>query len=181
VLPTIQAPAWTAEVAPKTYRGPPARYLPGVPGGALVDSLAVYENVLRLGTPPVRVVAVSTGVIEAGHGRAAEARVEGINIATHRLARRAEAERRHRPRHRLAALLEVERPVVLFDGRRPRWTRSEDNFLRLLRLRGVAAVVFVSHQAARDPPDHRSSAVFRMVNRSGIDRRKAPTRVNYTG
>lgn len=48
----------------------------------------------------------------------------------------------------LAKLLEVERPVVLFDEPTTALDQEhEDNFLRLLkRLRGVAAVVFVSHR-----------------------------------
>ncbi|MCV7256732.1 sugar ABC transporter ATP-binding protein, partial [Mycobacterium hackensackense] len=48
----------------------------------------------------------------------------------------------------LAQLLEVARPVVLFDEPTTALdSEHEDNFLRLLeRLRGVAAVVFVSHR-----------------------------------
>ncbi|MGU3498478.1 sugar ABC transporter ATP-binding protein [Mycobacterium sp. C31M] len=120
---------------------------------ALIDSLPVYQNVFfgweqlfrtRLGGLDHRALrraaaealgkADVDGVdIDAPTGLLAPGQKQSLDIA------RVTA---------LAELLEVQRPVVLFDEPTTALdSEHEDNFLLLLqRLRGVAAVVFVSHR-----------------------------------
>ncbi|MBI3224173.1 MAG: sugar ABC transporter ATP-binding protein [Mycolicibacterium cosmeticum] len=142
------------EIAPKTYQEANKLGIFRVfQDAALIDSLAVYENVFfgwehlfrtrtgGLDRRALRKVAVQAlkdaqldGVdVGAPTGRLTPGQKQSLDIA------RVTA---------LAQLLQVERPVVLFDEPTTALdSEHEDNFLRLLeQLRGVAAVVFVSHR-----------------------------------
>ncbi|WP_029112856.1 sugar ABC transporter ATP-binding protein [Mycobacterium sp. URHB0044] len=120
---------------------------------ALIDSLAVYENVFfgwehlfrtraggldrralrRAAVDALNEAGVDDVDVGAPTGRLTPGQKQSLDIA------RVTA---------LAQLLQVQRPVVLFDEPTTALdSEHEDNFLRLLeRLRGVAAVVFVSHR-----------------------------------
>ncbi len=142
------------EIAPKTYQEANRLGIFRVFQEAnLVDSLAVYENVFfgwehlfrsrtggldrralrRAATEALDKAGVDGVDISAPTGRLTPGQKQNLDIA------RVTA---------LAQLLEVARPVVLFDEPTTALdSEHEDNFLRLLeRLRGVAAVVFVSHR-----------------------------------
>ena len=142
------------EIAPKTYQEANRLGIFRVfQESALVDSLAVYENAFfgwehlfrsrtggldRRGLKQATEVALhDAGVdgldVTSPTGSLTPGQKQSVDIA------RVTA---------LAKLLEVERPVVLFDEPTTALDQEhEDNFLRLLqRLRGVAAVVFVSHR-----------------------------------
>lgn len=142
------------EIAPKTYQEANRLGIFRVfQEPALVDSLTVYENTFfgweryfrsRTGGLDRRALrrAAATALAEAGAddvdpsaptGRLTPGQKQSLDIA------RVVA---------LAQLLEIERPVVLFDEPTTALDQQhEDNFLNLLqRLRGVAAVVFVSHR-----------------------------------
>ncbi|MBI3213110.1 MAG: sugar ABC transporter ATP-binding protein [Mycobacterium sp.] len=143
-----------SEIAPKTYQEANRLGIFRVfQDAALVDSLAVYENVFfgwerlfrsRSGGLDRRALrrAASAALEKAGvdgvdvgapAGRLTPGQKQSVDIA------RVTA---------LAQLLEVERPVVLFDEPTTALdSEHEDNFLLLLQqLRGVASVVFVSHR-----------------------------------
>ncbi len=119
----------------------------------LVDTLPVYQNVFfgwehlfrtRLGGLDHRALrrAATTALETAG--------VDGVDVSapTGLLAPGQKQSLDIARVTALAELLEVERPVVLFDEPTTALdSEHEDNFLLLLkRLRGVAAVVFVSHR-----------------------------------
>lgn len=142
------------EIAPKTYQEANRLGIFRVfQESALVDSLAVYENAFfgwehlfrsRIG-----------GLDRRGLKRATEvalhdAGVDGLDVTSPTgLLTTGQKQSVDIARvTALAKLLEVERPVVLFDEPTTALDQEhEDNFLRLLdRLRGVAAVVFVSHR-----------------------------------
>lgn len=142
------------EIAPKTYQEANRLGIFRVfQEAALVDSLTVYENTFfgweqhfrsRAGGLDRRALrrAASEALAQAGAadidpsvptGRLTPGQKQSLDIA------RVVA---------LARLLEIERPVVLFDEPTTALDQEhEDNFLNLLQqLRGVAAVVFVSHR-----------------------------------
>lgn len=143
-----------ASIAPKTYQEANRLGIFRVfQDTALVDHLAVYENTFfgweRLfrsrtgGLNRKALLAAATEALAAAGvtdldptqptGRLSPGQKQSLDIA------RVVA---------LAQLLEIERPVVLFDEPTTALDQEhEDNFLTLLdRLRGVAAVVFVSHR-----------------------------------
>lgn len=142
------------EIAPKTYQEANRLGIFRVfQEAALVDSLAVYENAFfgwehlfrsRSGGLDRRRLKRATE--EALH----EAGVDGIDVSlpTGSLTPGQKQSVDIARVTALAKLLEVARPVVLFDEPTTALDQEhEDNFLRLLeRLRGVAAVVFVSHR-----------------------------------
>jgi ribose transport system ATP-binding protein len=142
------------EIAPKTYQEANRLGIFRVfQEAALVDSLAVYENAFfgwehlfrsRSGGLDRRKLKRVTE--ESLH----EAGVDGIDVTlpTGSLTPGQKQSVDIARVTALAELLEVERPVVLFDEPTTALDQEhEDNFLRLLqRLRGVAAVVFVSHR-----------------------------------
>lgn len=142
------------EIAPKTYQEANRLGIFRVfQDPNLIDSLAVYENVFfgwehlfrtrtggldrralrKAATDALQRAEVDGVDVSAPTGRLSPGQKQSLDIA------RVTA---------LAELLEVPRPVVLFDEPTTALdSEHEDNFLRLLeRLRGVAAVVFVSHR-----------------------------------
>lgn len=142
------------EIAPKTYQEANRLGIFRVFQEAnLVDSLAVYENVFFGWEHLFR--SRTGGLDRRGLRRAAaealgKAGVDGVdvNAPTGKLTPGQKQNLDIARVTALAQLLEVERPVVLFDEPTTALdSEHEDNFLRLLeRLRGVAAVVFVSHR-----------------------------------
>jgi ribose transport system ATP-binding protein len=142
------------EIAPKTYQEANRLGIFRVfQEAALVDSLTVYENAFfgwehlfrsRSGGLDRRKLKRVTE--ESLH----EAGVDGIDVTlpTGSLTPGQKQSVDIARVTALAKLLEVERPVVLFDEPTTALDQEhEDNFLRLLQqLRGVAAVVFVSHR-----------------------------------
>lgn len=142
------------EIAPKTYQEANKLGIFRVFQEAnLVDSLAVYENVFFGWEHLFR--SRTGGLDRRGLRRAAaealgRAGVDGVDVNA-QTGKLTPGQRQNLDIARvtaLAQLLEVERPVVLFDEPTTALdSEHEDNFLRLLeRLRGVAAVVFVSHR-----------------------------------
>ncbi|MCV7424074.1 sugar ABC transporter ATP-binding protein [Mycobacterium yunnanensis] len=142
------------EISPKTYQEANRLGIFRVfQESALVDSLAVYENAFfgwehlfrsrtggldrrklkRTAEEALNDAGVDDLDVTSQTGSLTPGQKQSVDVA------RVTA---------LAKLLEVERPVVLFDEPTTALDhRHEDNFLRLLeRLRGVAAVVFVSHR-----------------------------------
>ncbi|BBZ29371.1 ABC transporter ATP-binding protein [Mycolicibacterium madagascariense] len=142
------------EIAPKTYQDANRLGIFRVfQDAALIDSLAVYENAFfgwehlfrsrtggldrrrlkRITEEALHTAGVDGIDVTLSTGALTPGQKQSVDIA------RVTA---------LAELLEVERPVVLFDEPTTALDQEhEDNFLRLLqRLRGVAAVVFVSHR-----------------------------------
>jgi ribose transport system ATP-binding protein len=142
------------EIAPKTYQEANRFGIFRVfQESALVDSLTVYENaffgwehLFRSRTGGLDRKALKRATEKALH----EAGVDGLDVSlpTGRLTPGQKQSLDIARVTALATLLEVERPVVLFDEPTTALDQEhEDNFLRLLqRLRGVAAVVFVSHR-----------------------------------
>jgi ABC-type sugar transport system ATPase subunit len=142
------------DIAPKTYQESNRLGIFRVfQEPALVDSLAVYQNVFfgwehlfRSRTGSLDNRALRRAATQALH----DAGVEGIDVSlpSGRLTPGQKQSLDIARVTALARLLEVERPVVLFDEPTTALDQEhEDNFLRLLqRLRGVAAVVFVSHR-----------------------------------
>jgi ribose transport system ATP-binding protein len=142
------------EIAPKTYQEANRLGIFRVfQESALVDSLAVYENAFFGWEHLFR--SRTGGLDRRGLKRATEAAlhdagVDGLDV-TSPTGSLTPGQKQSVDIARvtaLATLLEVERPVVLFDEPTTALDQEhEDNFLRLLqRLRGVAAVVFVSHR-----------------------------------
>lgn len=142
------------EIAPKTYQEANRLGIFRVfQEAALVDSLAVYENAFFGWEHLFR--SRSGGLDRRKLKRVTEeslhkAGVDGIDVTlpTGSLTPGQKQSVDIARVTALATLLEVERPVVLFDEPTTALDQEhEDNFLRLLqRLRGVAAVVFVSHR-----------------------------------
>jgi ABC-type sugar transport system ATPase subunit len=142
------------EIAPKTYQEANRLGIFRVfQESALVESLAVYENAFFGWEHLFR--SRSGGLDRRALKRAAEAAlqeagVDGLDVSlpTGHLTPGQKQSLDIARVTALATLLEVERPVVLFDEPTTALDQEhEDNFLRLLqRLRGVAAVVFVSHR-----------------------------------
>ncbi len=142
------------EIAPKTYQEANRLGIFRVfQDAALIDSLAVYENVFfgwehlfRSRTGGLDRRALRRAAAEA----LSAAGVDGVDVGapTGRLTPGQKQSLDIARVTALAELLEVQRPVVLFDEPTTALdSEHEDNFLRLLqRLRGVAAVVFVSHR-----------------------------------
>lgn len=142
------------EIAPKTYQEANRLGIFRVfQEAALVDSLAVYENaffgwehLFRSRSGGLDRRKLNRVTEESLH----EAGVDGIDVTlpTGSLTPGQKQSVDIARVTALAKLLEVERPVVLFDEPTTALDQEhEDNFLRLLqRLRGVAAVVFVSHR-----------------------------------
>ncbi|MEH3141838.1 MAG: sugar ABC transporter ATP-binding protein [Mycobacterium kyogaense] len=142
------------EIAPKTYQEANKLGIFRVfQDAALIDSLAVYENVFfgwehlfRRRTGGLDRRALRRAATEA----LAKAGVDGVDVGapTGRLTPGQKQSLDIARVTALSDLLEVQRPVVLFDEPTTALdSEHEDNFLRLLqRLRGVAAVVFVSHR-----------------------------------
>ncbi|MDX1891308.1 sugar ABC transporter ATP-binding protein [Mycolicibacterium sp. 050158] len=156
VLPHDGGSLWLdgREIAPKTYQEANRLGIFRVfQQAALVDSLAVYENAFfgwehlfrsrSGGLDRRRLKRVTEEALHA-------AGVDGIDVSlpTGSLTPGQKQSVDIARVTALAGLLEVERPVVLFDEPTTALDQEhEDNFLRLLqRLRGVAAVVFVSHR-----------------------------------
>ncbi len=142
------------DIAPKSYQDANRLGIFRVfQEAALVDTLPVYQNVFfgwehlfrsctgglnhralrRAATKALDAAGVDSIDVGSPTGRLAPGQKQSLDIA------RVTA---------LAELLEVDRPVVLFDEPTTALdSEHEDNFLLLLkRLRGVAAVVFVSHR-----------------------------------
>jgi ABC-type sugar transport system ATPase subunit len=142
------------EIAPKSYQEANRLGIFRVfQEPALIDALDVYENaffgwehLFRSRTGGLDHRALRRAATEALH----DAGVDGIDVTlpTSRLTPGQKQSLDIARVTALARLLEVERPVVLFDEPTTALDQEhEDNFLRLLqRLRGVAAVVFVSHR-----------------------------------
>jgi ribose transport system ATP-binding protein len=142
------------EIAPKTYQEANRLGIFRVfQEAALVDSLTVYENaffgwehLFRSRTGGLDRRRLKRATEESLH----EAGVDGLDVtlSTGSLTPGQKQSVDIARVTALAKLLEVERPVVLFDEPTTALDQEhEDNFLRLLqRLRGVAAVVFVSHR-----------------------------------
>jgi ribose transport system ATP-binding protein len=142
------------EIAPKTYQEANKLGIFRVfQDPALIDSLAVYENVFfgwehlfRTRTGGLDRRALRRAAVDALN----EAGVDDVDVGapTGRLTPGQKQSLDIARVTALAQLLQVQRPVVLFDEPTTALdSEHEDNFLRLLaRLRGVAAVVFVSHR-----------------------------------
>ena len=142
------------DIAPKSYQDANKLGIFRVfQEAALIDSLPVYQNVFfgwehlfrtRLGGLDHRALRRAAG------DALGKADVEGVDVAapTGQLTPGQKQSLDIARVTALAELLEVERPVVLFDEPTTALdSEHEDNFLLLLkRLRGVAAVVFVSHR-----------------------------------
>jgi ABC-type sugar transport system ATPase subunit len=142
------------EIAPKTYQEANRLGIFRVfQEAALVDSLSVYENsffgwehLFRSRTGGLDRRRLKRATEESLH----EAGVDGLDVTlpTGSLTPGQKQSVDIARVTALAKLLEIERPVVLFDEPTTALDQEhEDNFLRLLqRLRGTAAVVFVSHR-----------------------------------
>jgi ribose transport system ATP-binding protein len=142
------------EIAPKTYQEANRLGIFRVfQEPALIDSLTVYENAFFGWEHLFR---SRTGGLDrrrlkrAAEESLQEAGVDGLDVSlpTGSLTPGQKQSVDIARVTALAKLLEVERPVVLFDEPTTALDQEhEDNFLGLLlRLRGVAAVVFVSHR-----------------------------------
>ena len=141
------------EIAPKTYQEANRLGIFRVFQEAnLIDKLAVYENTFfgweKLFTS--RGFLNRGALIRATDEALDEAGIDGIDARTP-TGSLSPGQKQSLDIARVIALartLEIERPVVLFDEPTTALDHEhEDNFLRLLqRLRGQAAVVFVSHR-----------------------------------